>query len=125
MDHNNTYSKSSNITSFTSINNTERASTITYGDGYVYTGPLIAQHYEISSKSTSEISKQTTTPDDGQNLNSSLSPSITNLSLSTSPSTEIVNSNNANQYQFKVMLLGDSGVGKFRLFFFLYMYRIL
>jgi hypothetical protein len=118
MDHNNTYSKSSNITSFTSINNTERASTITYGDGYVYTGPLIAQHYEISSKSTSEISKQTTTPDDGQNLNSSLSPSITNLSLSTSPSTEIVNSNNANQYQFKVMLLGDSGVGKFRLFFF-------
>jgi hypothetical protein len=120
MDHNNTYSKSSNITSFTSINNTERASTITYGDGYVYTGPLIAQHYEISSKSTSEISKQTTTPDDGQNLNSSLSPSITNLSLSTSPSTEIVNSNNANQYQFKVMLLGDSGVGKFRLYFFLY-----
>jgi hypothetical protein len=126
MDHNNTYSKSSNFTSFTPINNIERSSTITYGDGYVYTGPLIAQQYEISSKSTSEISKQTTPPGDGQNLNSSSSPSITNLSLSTSPSTEVVNSNNnTNQYQFKVMLLGDSGVGKFRLVFICFLFFML
>jgi hypothetical protein len=117
MDHYNTYSKSSNISSFSPNNTNDRSSTITYGDGYVYTGPLTSQHCEIHPKSTNEVSKQTTTPTgDGQNLNSS-THSINNLSLSISPSTEVVGSNSSNQYQFKVMLLGDSGVGKFRLFF--------
>jgi len=115
MDHNSTYSKSSNISSFTPINQiNERLSTVTYGDGHVYTGPLIPQQYDIPSKSSNETSRQSTFYNDGQNLNSSSSASITNLSLSTSPSTEVVNSNNANQYQFKVMLLGDSGVGKLK-----------
>lgn len=112
MDQYNIYSKSSNISSFTPLNSiNERASTVTYGEGYVYTGPLAAQHYEIQSKPLNELTKQTSPSSDSQNLNSS-SNSITNLSLSTSPSTEVVNSNTANQYQFKVMLLGDSGVGK-------------
>ena len=120
MDH----SKSSNMTSFTPITN-DRSSTITYGDGYVYTGPLSAQQYEIQSKTSNDTSKQTTPQSDGQHLTSSSSPSITNLSLSSSPSTEIVCSNNtntntANQYQFKVMLLGDSGVGKFTFFIYLF-----
>jgi hypothetical protein len=124
MDHHNTYSKSLNTSSSTPINNTERSSTVTYGDGYVYTGPLIAQHYEIQARSSTEISKHTTPQGDGQNLDSSNSPSTANLSLSTSPSTEIVSSNSSNQYQFKVMLLGDSGVGKFRLILIFIIYKI-
>jgi len=116
MDQFNTYSKSSNMPSFTTINNNERSSA-TYGDGYVYTGPLSAQQYELQSKSISEIPKQATSYNDGQNFgSSSSSPTTTNPSLSSSPSTEIVTTS-SNQYQFKVMLLGDSGVGKF---FFLY-----
>lgn len=115
MDHYNTYSKSSNSPSFTPINNERSITATTYGDGYVYTGPLSGQHSEVQSKSSNDSSKQTTPPDEGQNLNLSLH-SIANLSLSTSPSTEVVNSNTTNQYQFKVMLLGDSGVGKVKLF---------
>ncbi|CAF3475708.1 unnamed protein product [Rotaria sp. Silwood1] len=110
MDQFNTYSKSSNSSSFTSIKPNERSSTITYGDGYVYTGPLTAQYYELQSKYISESPKRTTPCDDEQNIASSSSPSTNNLSLSSSPSTDIMN--NSTQYQFKVMLLGDSGVGK-------------
>jgi len=112
MDQFNTYSKS-----FTPINNNERSSTTTYGEGYVYTGPLTAQYYEIQSKAISEITTQET---DEQNIasSSSSSPSINNLSLSTSPSTEVLSIRTSNQYQFKVMLLGDSGVGKFKIFIY-------
>jgi hypothetical protein len=106
MDHYNTQSKPSNITSFTPVNNiNDRTSTVTYGDGYVYTGPLQPSPFDVPNK-------HTTYCNEGQNLKSSSSASITNLSLSTSPSTEVVSSSNVNQYQFKVMLLGDSGVGK-------------
>ncbi len=116
MDHSNTYSKLSNTSSLTPINNNERASTVTYGEGYVYTGPLTSQNYEIQSKSTSETSKHPISQSDGQDLNFPSSPSITNLSLSSSPSTEVVHRNTTDQYQFKVMLLGDSGVGKLWVF---------
>jgi hypothetical protein len=108
MDHYTTHSKSSNLSSFTPVNHiNERSSTVTYGDGYVYTGPLNPTQYDIPTKNS-------TLNNDGQNLNSSSSASITNLSLSTSPSTEVVSSSTINQYQFKVMLLGDSGVGKLK-----------
>jgi hypothetical protein len=54
-----------------------------YGEGYVYMGPLTPQRYEISSKCVNKMKQK------------------------------VITSNNDNQYQFKVMLLGDSGVGKF------------
>ncbi|CAF0910804.1 unnamed protein product [Adineta steineri] len=114
MDQFDTYSKASSFSSFTPVN--ERSSATTYGEGYVYTGPLTAQQYEAQTRSTLEMSKSIGQQGgDGQNLAStSSSSSINNISLSSSPSIEIVNTtnNNTNQYQFKVMLLGDSGVGK-------------
>ncbi|UJR30877.1 hypothetical protein I4U23_018389 [Adineta vaga] len=118
MDHLNTYSKSTPCSSFTPIHNNERSSTTTYGEGYVYTGPLTAQYYETQAKSMNELSRQAPYQVESQHYTStSPSPSTNNLSLSTSPSTEVMSSNNSssnnnNQYQFKVMLLGDSGVGK-------------
>ena len=113
MENSQTYSKSFNNPSFTSINTiNDRLPATTYGDGYVYTGPLTPQQYGILAKASNEAMKQSN--QDGQSMNPSSSASITNLSLSSSPSTEIVNSNSVNQYQFKVMLLGDSGVGKCR-----------
>jgi hypothetical protein len=60
----------------------KQSSDIIYGEGYIHTGPLTAQHYEISTKSEDMISTE-----------------------------------NNRQYHFKVMLLGDSGVGR-SLFFF-------
>lgn len=113
MENSQTYSKSFNIPSFTSINTiSDQPSMTSYGDGYVYTGPLTPQQYGILAKASNEAMKQPN--QDGPSMNPSSSASITNLSLSSSPSTEIVNSNSVNQYQFKVMLLGDSGVGKCR-----------
>ncbi|CAF1193073.1 unnamed protein product [Rotaria sordida] len=109
MDQFNTYSKSPISSSFTPIRTTERSSMATYGDGYVYTGPLTAQYYELQPKPINEVPKRAVSYDDEQNF-ASLSPSINNLSLSSSPSTDVMN--NSTQYQFKVMLLGDSGVGK-------------
>lgn len=111
MENSQTYSKSFNIPSFAPINTiNEHPSPTTYGDGYVYTGPLTPHQYGILAKASNEAMKQSN--QDGQGMNPSSSTSITNLSLSSSPSTEIVNSTSVNQYQFKVMLLGDSGVGK-------------
>ncbi|CAF4156315.1 unnamed protein product [Rotaria sordida] len=110
MDQFNTYSKSPISSSFTPIRTTERSSMATYGDGYVYTGPLTAQYYELQPKPINEVPKRAVSYDDEQNF-ASLSPSINNLSLSSSPSTDVMN--NSTQYQFKVMLLGDSGVGTF------------
>jgi hypothetical protein len=113
------YSKSSNNPSFAPINN-ERSTMNTYGDGNVYTGPVSNQQYENQSKYIYEISKQAIPHSDGLNSGSLSSPSTNNPSLSPSPSTEIVS--NSNQHQFKVMLLGDSGVGKFRLFVYRFNY---
>ncbi|CAM2702857.1 unnamed protein product [Rotaria socialis] len=110
MDSLNPFSKSANFPSFTPIKNIDRSSTVTYGDGCVYTGPLTAQYYVVQPKSISEMSKCTTSHDDEQNNASLSSPSINNLSLTSSPSIETTNS--SSDYQFKVMLLGDSGVGK-------------
>ena len=99
-----------------SSNSSERSVTNTYGDGYVYTGPLSAQYYEVQPKSINELTKN-----GGQSFGSTSSLTGTNNpSLSTSPSTEVVS--NTNQHQFKVMLLGDSGVGEFRLFLFEFYY---
>jgi hypothetical protein len=72
---------------FTSIIPNEQPSTTIYGQGYVYMGPLASQYYRIPSKCVNEIEHEARI------------------------STEISPGNN--QYQFKVMLLGDSGVGKF------------
>ncbi|CAF0851479.1 unnamed protein product [Adineta ricciae] len=115
MDHSNTYSKSTAFSSFTPICTNERSSTTTYGEGCVYTGPLPAQYHETQAKSIQELSKNASSQADSQQSSTSQSSSTNNLSLSTSPSTEVVSGNstiNNNQYQFKVMLLGDSGVGK-------------
>jgi hypothetical protein len=76
-----------NTSTFTSVIPNEQSSDIIYGEGYVYTGPLAAQHYEIPSKYITEIKQ------DDMN------------------STKLLT--NKNEYHFKVMLLGDSGVGKF------------
>jgi hypothetical protein len=72
-----------NAPTFTSTAPIEQSSNIISGEGYIYTGPLTAQHYEIPSKYINEIKQ------------------------------EDMISNNDNQYHFKVMLLGDSGVGEF------------
>lgn len=110
MDHFNAYTKSSNVSSFIPIKTNERSSAVSYGDGYVYTGPSTVQYHESQSKYTSEVSKHATRNDDEQNPPVFSSPSTSNLSLSSSPSSEVVST--TIQYQFKVMLLGDSGVGK-------------
>ena len=114
MDHSSTHSKSTAFSSFTPICTNERSSTTTYGEGYVYTGPLPAQYHETQAKSIQELSKNAYSQADSQQSSTSQSSSTNNLSLSTSPSMEVVSGNstiNNNQYQFKVMLLGDSGVG--------------
>jgi hypothetical protein len=105
-------SKSAHMASSTSVNSNEQhSSTTTYGDGYVYTGPLTTQYYEIQGKSINELPRTISTPVDGPTVGSSTPSSSTHdASLSSSPSMEIIA--NSNQYQFKVMLLGDSGVGK-------------
>ena len=74
------------LSAFTSINSDEQSPTTICGQGYVYTGPLSSQCYQLPSKCVEEVKPGTT--------------------------------NNAtnNQYQFKVMLLGDSGVGTLKLF---------
>ncbi|CAF1226058.1 unnamed protein product [Adineta steineri] len=72
---------------FTSIIPTEQSPTTICGQGYVYMGPLTSKHYKIPSECVNNIKQQTIV------------------------STETTTTNN-NQYQFKVMLLGDSGVGK-------------
>ncbi|CAF1615729.1 unnamed protein product [Rotaria sp. Silwood1] len=82
MDQSNT----SKISTSTSIIPNEQSSTTFHGKGYITMGPLTAQHYEIPSKSIHGIK---------QELTSSTEPSTMNK-----------------EYQFKVMLLGDSGVGK-------------
>lgn len=116
MDHFNAYAKSSTFASLTPSPNHERPSAATYGDGCVYTGPLTTQYYAAQSKSSTDLSKHSTNHADNQQHGArSASPTMNNLPLSTSPSTEVVSSagnNTSNQYQFKVMLLGDSGVGK-------------
>ncbi|CAF2804109.1 unnamed protein product [Rotaria sp. Silwood2] len=79
-------SNTSKISTFTSIIPNEQSSATIHGKGYINMGPLTTQHYEIPSKCIHEIKQEVT---------SSAEPSLSN-----------------NQYQFKVMLLGDSGVGK-------------
>jgi len=74
-------SNTSKISTFKSVIPNERSLNTIYGEGYVYMGPLTPQHYEITSKCVNEIKP------------------------------EVLTSKNDNQYQFKVMLLGDSGVG--------------
>lgn len=102
MDSTTKHSKNSISSTSNSNNGYERSSSTSCHDSYVYTGPLTSQYHEMQSKQF-----------DGSS--SSSSPSTNNPSLSSSPSTEIVSSS-ANHYQFKVMLLGDSGVGKFVLY---------
>lgn len=113
MEQSNFYAKPANLSSLAQVN-TDRSSIVTYGEGYVYTGPLSPQQYEISSRSVNETSKQQQqqTQNESTNQNSSTTPSTANISLASSPSVEMISTNSANQYQFKVMLLGDSGVGK-------------
>ena len=74
------------LSTFTSINSDEQSPTTICGQGYIYTGPLSSQCYQLPSKCVEEVK-----------------PGITN------------NETN-NQYQFKVMLLGDSGVGMLEVF---------
>ena len=78
-------SNTSNTSTFTTTSSNEQSSTTVHGQGYVHMGPLTTQHYDISSRCVNEIKD-------------------TNL-------TDTSTSNN--QYQFKIMLLGDSGVGEF------------
>jgi len=99
MDQPNLYPKPINSTSLAQVN-TDRSSIVTYGEGYVYTGPLTPLQYDLPSRPETF------------NQNSSTTPSTANLSLASSPSAEMIAPNPTNQYQFKVMLLGDSGVGK-------------
>ncbi|CAF0906459.1 unnamed protein product [Adineta ricciae] len=70
------------LSAFTSINSDEQSPTTICGEGYIYTGPLSSQCYQLPSKCVEEVKSGTT------------------------------NNETNNQYQFKVMLLGDSGVGK-------------
>ncbi|CAF4666171.1 unnamed protein product, partial [Rotaria magnacalcarata] len=85
------FSKSANFPSFTPIKNIDRSSTVTYGDGCVYTGPLTAQYCVVKPKSLSEMSKCTTPHDDEQDNASLSSASINNLSLKSLPSIETMN----------------------------------
>ncbi|UJR15742.1 hypothetical protein I4U23_002677 [Adineta vaga] len=71
-------SPTSKISTFTSIDSNDQSPKTICGQGYVYTGPLSSEYYQISSKCINEIKEDV----------------------------------HNNQYQFKVMLLGDSGVGK-------------
>ena len=105
-------SKPAHMASSTSVNSDEaHSSTTTYGSGHVYTGPLTRQYYENHGKPPNELPRTISTPVDGPTVGSSTPSSSTHdASLSSSPSMEIIS--NSNQYQFKVMLLGDSGVGK-------------
>ena len=112
MDPLSTYAKSSNSSPTTSTHSRERSSTTSYGDSYVYTGPLTPQYYEIQAKLANEGPKPGLAQTDGSNAaaSSSSSSSTNDPSLTSSPSIEVVPA--TTQYQFKVMLLGDSGVGK-------------
>lgn len=124
MDHFNAHSKPSNFSAFTPLKQYDRSCVVTYGDGQVYTGPLTAQNYEYQQKSINETGKCSTPQDDERNhVPSSLSSSINSISLTSSPSTDTMNV--STHYQFKVMLLGDSGVGKTKIFSFKIFYSFL
>lgn len=69
-----------------SIPSNQRSSTTIHGTGYINMGPLTPKTYEIPSRYVHKIQRK-----------------LTN-------STEQLTNNN--DYNFKVLLLGDSGVGK-------------
>ncbi|CAF0953005.1 unnamed protein product [Rotaria magnacalcarata] len=80
----------SNTSTYISTTSHERSSTTVHGTGYINMGPLTVQHYEIPTKCIHTIHRK-----------------IMNFTES---------STGDNEYEFNVLLLGDSGVGKTCLF---------
>jgi polynucleotide 5'-kinase involved in rRNA processing len=82
----------------------KRSSNTICGEGYVYMGPLTTEQYEISSECVNGTGKKP--------LKATFSSSSTDSQTLSSASLTEVPKTNQNRYRFKVMLLGDSGVGK-------------
>jgi hypothetical protein len=108
--------RSSTVSTPFSSNADDQSSSISVheDDGNVYTGPSTVQHNATQTKSVGDLSRLVSTQTNGSTSGMSTAAPTAVSSLSSSstslPSTDIVSTHN--QHQFKVMLLGDSGVGK-------------